>query len=144
MHPFPHQYQVSAQSSPQGDVIISSNDVPNIATQAPIEFGGPGQRWSPESLLTAAVADCFVLGFRAITAASKFDFNSLEVQVEGTLNQVERVMKFTDMHISAELSIPQGSDPAKAERFLAMAEKACLITNSLNVNCHLETNVTES
>jgi len=142
MHPFPHHYQVSAKASPEGDVIISSVNVPKIDTQAPVEFGGPGERWSPESLLTAAVADCFALGFRAIVAASKFDFNTLDVVVEGKLDQVEKVMKFTDMNITAELNIPEGSDPAKAERFLAMAEKSCLITNSLNVDCHLNSNVT--
>ena len=142
MHPFPHHYQVTAKGSPQGDVMLATADTPDIATQAPAGFGGPGGRWSPESLLTAAVADCFVLGVRAIGGASKFEFNALDVKVEGTLDQVDKVMKFTDMHITAELSIPEGSDAGKAERFLAMAEKSCLITNSMNVNCHLSSKVT--
>jgi len=141
LHPLPHQYQVTATSSPEGDVVISATDLPDIASQAPAEFGGPGDRWSPESLLTAAVADCFILSFRAIAGASKVPYTTLDVNVEGLLDQVERQMKFTEMSISANLTLPAGSDAGKAERLLAMAEKTCLITNSLNVSCHLTSNV---
>ena len=54
-----------ASSSGDGDVALSGDGLPAIATAPPAEFGGPGDRWSPETLLAAAVADCFVLGFRS-------------------------------------------------------------------------------
>ena len=38
-----------------------------IESAPPKEFDGPGDQWSPEQLLTAAVADCFVLNFRTMT-----------------------------------------------------------------------------
>ncbi len=72
MHPFPHRYIVNAAMRPDGDVPLSTEGVRIIESAPPKEFDGPGNQWSPEALLTAAVADCFVLSFRAIAAASKY------------------------------------------------------------------------
>lgn len=141
MHAFPHNYHVSASTTTEGDVVLSGTDLPAIASQPPAEFGGPGDRWSPESLLMAAIADCFSLSFRAIAQASKIPFNHLDVDVQGVLNKVERKMLFTDVQIKASLQVPEGVDADRAERLLVMAEQTCLVTNSLNVECHLESSV---
>jgi organic hydroperoxide reductase OsmC/OhrA len=141
MQDFPHHYSVVAQAAGQGDVILAAEGLPQLATAAPVEFGGPGGRWSPESLLVAAVADCFVLSFRAIAGASKFDWRSLHCGVEGVLDRVDRVTQFTEFRVHATLSVPEGTDPAKAERMLARAEQSCLITNSLKAPSHLETTI---
>ena len=71
------------RSRPDGDVPLSAEGVRVIESAPPKEFDGPGNQWSPEGLLTAAVADCFVLGFRAIAAASKYAWLSLEWQARG-------------------------------------------------------------
>ena len=67
MHPFPHHYSVVAKADAQGDVALESQRLPTIPSAPPTEFGGPGNRWSPETLFVAAVADCFVLTFRGIS-----------------------------------------------------------------------------
>ena len=56
MQAFPHHYKVEASGGPEGDVMLSEENVESIASAPPTEFGGPGDRWSPESLLVAAVA----------------------------------------------------------------------------------------
>ena len=61
MHPYPHQYRASATGKPAGAVTVTSPQLPDIETAPPPEFDGPGGVWSPESLLCAAVADCFIL-----------------------------------------------------------------------------------
>ena len=81
MQDFPHQYRVSANAKTAGNVVLSSSGVPDLPSAAPAEFGGPGDQWSPESLLVAAVADCFVLSFRAIARASQFDWASLTLSL---------------------------------------------------------------
>ncbi len=144
MHSFPHNYKVKAHASSEGDVVLSADSLPNIASQPPIEFDGPGDRWSPESLFIAAIADCFTLSFRAIAAASKVPFTALDVDVDGELSMVERKMRFTDVQIMAKLVVPAEVDAGRAERLLNMAEQACLVTNSLNVDCHLQASVSQA
>lgn len=141
MQDFPHHYQVVATAADTGNVELSSKGVAAIASAPPAEFGGAGDQWSPESLLVAAVADCFVLSFRAIARASKFDWTSLTCDVVGTLDRVERKAQFTGFEVTAELVVPAGSDDAMAQRLLQKAEDACLITNSLIAESHLKATV---
>ena len=141
MHPFPHLYQASASAQPTSTVAVASPGLPGLTTDAPAEFDGPGDLWSPETLLTAAVADCFILTFRAIAKASRFEWTSLDCHAEGSLDRVDRVTRFNAFRIVAELRIPAGGDAEQAERLLHKAEKGCLITNSFVAETALETQI---
>jgi organic hydroperoxide reductase OsmC/OhrA len=72
MQQFPHHYSVVAKADTQGDVALESERLPPISSAPPAEFDGPGDRWSPETLFVAAVADCFMLTFRGIASLSRF------------------------------------------------------------------------
>jgi organic hydroperoxide reductase OsmC/OhrA len=141
---FPHHYRVAASAKPSGPVGLSCNGRPDIESGPPPEFGGTGQQWSPEDLLVGAVADCFVLSFRAVAAASKFEWNSLDCQVTGTLSKVERAVMFTELQIVARLAVPAGADHERAKRLLEKAEQTCFITNSLKAPAHLELHLSQS
>jgi len=141
MHPFPHHYIVNAAIRPDGDVPLSSEGMRVIESAPPKEFDGPGNQWSPEGLLTAAVTDCFVLGFRAIAAASKLAWTSLEARTQGTLDRVEGRMRFTRFDTHARLQVPPGTDLERAKKLLEKAESNCLVANSLNSERHLTMDV---
>lgn len=138
MQPFPHHYAVVAKANAEGDVSLEGERLPAILSAPPTEFGGPGDRWSPETLLVAAVVDCFVLTFRAIAGLSRFPWLSLQCDVTGTVDRVERVTQFTALELQARLRIPAGAKEDQAQRLLAKAEETCLVTNSLKVRPHLK------
>jgi organic hydroperoxide reductase OsmC/OhrA len=144
MHPFPHRYTVNAAMRPDGDVPLSIEGVRVIETAPPKEFDGPGNQWSPEGLLTAAVADCFALGFRAIAAASKFTWLSLDARTQGTLDRIEGKMRFTRFDTHARLHVPEGADVERAKKLLEKAELTCLVANSLTSERHLTVEVVTS
>jgi peroxiredoxin-like protein len=141
MQAFPHHYKVQANASAEGNVILSGADKASMESAPPAEFDGPGDLWSPEDLLVAAVADCFILSFRAISKMSKLPWESLECRVEGTLDRVDRLTQFTEFKMFAKLTIGDEQDKDKAERLLQKAEDTCLISNSLKAVPHLETEV---
>ena len=141
MHPFPHHYAVTGAAQPAGPVSLGSTGLPTLESVPPKEFDGPGDRWSPETLLTAAVADCFVLSFRAIATASKFTWSALECRTEGVLDRVAGQSRFTKFSTRARLTVPAGSDVERAKKLLEKAEQICLITNSLSAERQLETEV---
>lgn len=142
MHAFPHVYEVSGSADPTSTVTLASNGLPDLATTPPPEFGGPEGNWSPETLLAASVADCFILTFRAIAAASKLDWTTITCDVKGTLDRVEGVTRFTRFDLVARLVVPEGTDREKADKLLHKSEAMCLITASLNTDNHLETEIT--
>jgi peroxiredoxin-like protein len=141
MHPFPHRYSVTAAANVESDVTLDGPQLPTLRSAPPKEFDGPGDRWSPETLLVAAVADCFVLTFRAIAQASKLPWVSLTCDVDGTVDRVERVTQFTGFVVRAHLRVPAGADETQAQRLLVKAEQGCLVTNSLKGATHFEAEV---
>jgi organic hydroperoxide reductase OsmC/OhrA len=131
MKPYPHHYRVASTAGPDGEVALSSTGLKSLRSAAPVEFDGPGDLWSPETLLIAALADCFVLTFRAVARASKFPWVSLQCEIEGTLEREAGVTRFTAFELSARLGVPSGTDIELAQRLLHKAEQGCLISNSL-------------
>jgi organic hydroperoxide reductase OsmC/OhrA len=137
MHPYPHLYTVQATAAATGDVALTAAGLPALATAPPAEFDGPGDLWSPETLLSAAVVDCFVLSFRAVARASKLEWTALEASVEGKLDRVEGRTFFTEFAVHATLRVPAGTDVERAQKLLEKAEQVCLISNSLVGRRHL-------
>ena len=131
MKPYPHHYAASASARALGSVAISAATLPHIETASPPEFDGPGGMWSPETLLCAAVADCFVLTFRGVARAAHYNWMALECRVEGVLERVGNTTQFTSFATAVRLTVPPGAEHARARALLSRAEHACLIANSL-------------
>jgi organic hydroperoxide reductase OsmC/OhrA len=144
MHPYPHTYRVSAAAENTGSVKVSSTQLPKLETAAPPEFDGPGGMWSPETLLCASIADCFILTFRAVARAARFEWLHLECRVEGVLERVERVSQFTRYATVARLTVPASADFTKARVLLEQAEHGCLVSNSLRGSRTLDSEVVAS
>ncbi len=138
MQSFPHRYKIVAAAGPDGDVSLASDGLDPISSASPVEFGGSGNRWSPETLLVAAVGDCFVLSFRAIARASELSWMLLKCEVEGILDREEGTTRFTEFAVHAELHIPGDTNEERAHRIMQKAEDSCLITNSLSAKTHLK------
>lgn len=141
MHPFPHHYRTVASCEPATLITIESEGKPSLVTGPPKEFGGTGNEWSPEDLLVAAVADCYILSFKAIAQASRFDWVSLSCDAVGTLDKEEHFPQFTGFKLSVKLVVGADADLKKADRLLHKAEAICLITNSLKASSVLEVSI---
>jgi len=141
VHPYPHSYVVAARGENSGSVTVAAQDLPDLETAPPPQFDGPGGQWSPETLLCAAVADCFILTFRALARAGRLDWRRLECRVDGNLERVDRVPQFTAFKSIATLHVPPGTDVARASKLLEQAEHGCLVANSLRARRALETQV---
>lgn len=141
MQGFPHHYLVSASGGTEGNVVVSGEGLPDLDTQGPPQFGGPEGIWSPETMLTGAVANCFILSFRAIARASKFEWTALQVNVDGILDRPERATYFTGFNILAVLDVADGANVQMAERLLEKAEKICLVTASMKSEIVLTTEI---
>ena|SRR6185312_192510 len=141
MKSYPHTYTADARGTREGLVAVCSLQLPPMQTAAPPEFDGPGGVWSPETLLCASLADCFILTFRAVARAARFEWTRLDCHVEGVLERVEGVSRFTRFLTVANLTLPQGSDLRKGEESLERADRGCLIANSLLATRALERRV---
>lgn len=138
MKPFPHEYSVNVSGSAVGDLEVQAAGLPVLLGAAPVEFDGPGSRWSPETLLVAAVANCFVLTFRAMARSMELPWSSVRCEVCGTVDRHEQQPQFTEFYIHAHVILPPGRRADLATRALEKSKEGCLIANSLKAASRLE------
>lgn len=132
MLPLPHHYHVSLTGGPEGYAELNGDGVPTLSSAGPREFDGPGDAWSPEYLLLAAVSSCFLLTLRAIAKASAFEFVTLDCSCDGVVDKQERSLRFTSITLRPILQIRQESDREKALRLLEKSKQGCLVSASLS------------
>ena len=144
MQPLPHVYSVKAAGSAVGSVALNTAGTPRLLTAAPAEFGGPGDHWSPESMLTGAVASCFILSFRAVARAQRLTWLRLECDVSGTLERRGGALRFTNFVTRAVLTVPENADIVACEHVLEQAEQGCLVANSLDAVRELQIEVVKA
>jgi peroxiredoxin-like protein len=138
MKPLPHVYEVALSGGPSGYAALSADGLPELRSAPPKDFDGPGDAWSPEHFLLAAVETCFLFTFRAVAQASKFAFLSFEVSGAGTVDRKDGAMRFTEIVLRPRLRLSRGADRERAMRMLEKGERACLVTASLATPVRLE------
>jgi peroxiredoxin-like protein len=99
---------------------------------SPPEFGGEAGLWTPEHLLLAAVASCFVATFRGVARASKLEFHDIDVQIEGIIERQDGSLRFTKIILQPQVTILHEADGARTRLLLEKAERICLIARSLS------------
>jgi len=141
MKPLPHAYDVKLTGGPTGYATVSVEGAPPLRSAPPLDFDGPGDAWSPEHLLVAAVETCFLFTLRAIARASRVEFTALELSATGTVNTQDGVMRFTEIVLRPKLTLPAGADRDRALRALDKSERSCLVSASLATPIRLEPEV---
>jgi peroxiredoxin-like protein len=141
MKPLPHIYKAQLSGGPEGYAVVSVPGIPELRTAPPADFDGPGDAWSPEQFLMAAVETCFLFTLQAVARASKLPFLSLELSGEGTVDRKDGVTRFTEIVLRPRLRLPAGADKDRVLRILEKSEKACLVSASLSTPVRLEAEV---
>jgi len=138
MKPLPHIYTVQLSGGPEGYAAVSVAGIPELRSAPPADFDGPGDAWSPEYMLMAAVETCFLFTLRVVARASKVEFTSLQLTEEGTVDRKDGATRFTEFVLRPRLMLPAGADRERAMRLLEKSEKACLVSASLSTPVRLE------
>jgi len=137
-----HSYRTKARwTEARRGLAVAEGVAGNIEFASPPEFQGEPGFWTPEHFVCAAVASCFVTTFRAIADYSKFEYQALEVDVEGVLAKEEGGYRFMEVRVRPALTIAREEDRARGLRLLEKSERACLVSRSLNSEIKLEPQV---
>ena len=136
------RFQVDAAPLPWRRVRLTSPGKSPLETATPTEFrdGIPGM-WTPEDLLVAAVASCYVQTLRAIAAGREILLYQVEVNGVGHVTRrADGRLGFVVIELRVELSA-DGEDEREAEKAARDAHRACLVARALDIPVELELDV---
>jgi peroxiredoxin-like protein len=143
MTSLPHRYQVAIGNDAAEYAVMSAGGLPDLRVAAPIDFGGPGDAWTPEQLLLGAVQSCFVLTLNVAARLSKIHVVDLKVDTVGIVDRRDGVTRFTDIVLRPKLTVAAGTGHERALRLLEKSEKNCLVSASLATPVRIEAEINE-
>jgi organic hydroperoxide reductase OsmC/OhrA len=133
------RFQVNAAPLPWRRVRLTSTAKPPLEAATPPEFrGGTPGMWTPEDLLVAAVASCYIQTLRSIAAHREVLLRELEVEGVGHVTRhAEGRLGFVVIELRVQLTVDE-EDEHECEQAARDALRACLVGRALEVPVELE------
>lgn len=114
------------------DHLVAAAGKPDIRGSAARVFHGDLDRWNPEEMLVAALAQCHLLSYLYVAVANGIVVESYEDTAEGVLvTTSDGGGRFQDVVLRPVVGISAG-DPEVAESIHAEANRLCFIASSVN------------
>lgn len=113
------------------DGLISAEGNPDIPGSADKPFRGAPERWNPEELLLAALAQCHMLSYLHVATRNGVVVTDYEDDASGTMAQEGDGGHFTSVVLRPVVTISAG-DQELAQRLHAEASALCFIASSVN------------
>ena len=127
--------------------LSAADGPPSLAIGASPQFGGPGDRWSPDHLFAAAIATCYMTTLRTLATLSELEMLALRVDAESFVEQSEHHgLDVSRVVLTPRIGIGHEEDRERAHRLAVRAEHVCRTTRALGtfVEFRPEIDVVES
>lgn len=126
---FTYETTVTWKEEKKGLLCSFGKETIKIAT--PPEFQGHEGMWTPEDLFVASVNVCIKTTFLHYAQKNNFEFLSYESKAEGVLERVEDQFLFSEIKVIPKIAVKSNTQIQKAKELITLAEKNCLISNSI-------------
>lgn len=133
---YTYEVDVNWTGGPTG--VIASDGLPAIDVSAPPEFHGEPGRWTPEHLLAASVASCFMSTFMAVARFQKAEVLGFNMRAVARMEKLPgEGYRFTEITLIPEITVAQ-QDVEKFLKIIEKAEKGCFVSKSLRATVQVE------
>jgi organic hydroperoxide reductase OsmC/OhrA len=119
------------------DNLITAEGNPPIAGSSDRSFRGSPERWNPEELLVAALAQCHMLSYLHSAVVHGIVVTGYTDEATGSMLQQGNGGHFTSVTLHPIVTIVSG-DPELARSIHAEASANCFIAQSVNFPVHHE------
>lgn len=113
-------------------VIVTAEGKPPVLSSADPAFRGAAERWNPEELLVAALAECHLLSYLHSAVRNDIVVTGYRDQPIGTMEQTGDGGRFTEVLLRPEVTISADSTAHTALSIHAQASANCFIAASVN------------
>ncbi len=124
------------------EVLVRAAGKPELAGSADVPFRGTADRWNPEELLLAALAQCHLLSYLHSAVKHGIVVTAYADAATGTMEQVGDGGRFTSVTLHPRVTITDASQRELALRIHAEASANCFIAASVSFPVLHEPDVT--
>ncbi|QHC70686.1 OsmC family protein [Rathayibacter sp. VKM Ac-2801] len=103
-----------------------------IRASADTPFRGDADRWNPEQLLLAALAQCHLLSYLHVAVKNGVVVTGYTDDAVGSMLQEGESGRFTSVTLRPRVTVAEESMVAVAQTLHAEASRLCFIANSVN------------
>jgi organic hydroperoxide reductase OsmC/OhrA len=112
--------------------VISAAGKSELPSSADPTFHGDRDRWNPEELLLAALAECHMLSYLHVAVQHGLVVTAYEDAAVGTMEQVGQGGHFTSVTLRPVVTIADASQAELANSLHHEASELCFIAQSVN------------
>lgn len=112
----------------------------DLPISSPPEFNGRADQWNPELLLVASVEACLLFTAISVAQRQKIEIKHYASRAIGRMAKTPEGLRFQEIAVAVTLSVPAGTESARAEQVIHTAEKYCPVSNA--VKCPVTVSVT--
>ena len=136
------RFTVDASPLPRRRVRLTSDARAPLEAAIPPAFrGGTPGMWSPEDLLVASLASCYVITFESVAEQRQLVVHALSVEGGGHVTRrAEGRVGFVVIELRVQVTVDPDCTEL-AERVAHAARRRCLIGHALDVPIELELDV---
>lgn len=113
------------------DVAVRAEGKPELAGSADVPFRGSADRWNPEELLLAALAQCHLLSYLHSAVKHGIVVVDYADSASGVMEQVGDGGRFTSVTLHPRVTITDPGQVELAQRIHAEASANCFIAASV-------------
>lgn len=111
---------------------VTAHGKHGIEASADKPFRGDADRWNPEELLLAALAECHMLSFLHVAVTHGVIVTDYADAAEGMMEQIGDGGRFTDVLLRPVVTLAEPIDHELFETLHREASEKCFIANSVN------------
>ncbi len=105
----------------------------------PPVYGGDPNALNPEEMFVASINSCIMLVFYHFVKKYEVNVLSYYSEADGKVEKTKNGLRFTSVVVKAKVSLHDKNQAEKIEEIAKLAEKYCLVSNSLS--CPVEYSV---
>jgi len=130
------EYRTAVTWKSGQELDVACEGKPALAVSSPPEFGGNGERWSPEDLLAGAVESCLLLTTLYFVDQMKIGLASYASEAVAEMKRTSEGLRFQSIRVAIEAGVSSAEDEEKMQKAASQAEAFCPV--SAAVNCPVE------
>ena len=136
--PVKYTYNTQLEWTGEKKGILKCEGKPDIMVACPPELGGHPNIWSPEDVFLASVEICTMTTLLWFTNKENITLKSYNSVASGTAELIGGIFQFSSITVKIQACVSSEDNRVRVEKLLKKVERACLITNSITTDVHIE------